>query len=190
MKSNATISETVETTTVTKNGIVSLRRTTVVVEEVAGTSPTTPPGFKTQLCTHFAAGACKHGAKCSFAHGAAELQAGGGGKAAPLPAEHRTRLCRNFLSAGGCRAPALPPLSSAALGAHPSRTRGGWPPTSAAPPCGGFRRAFPAHAGAGDHMGLAGLARTDGRRRCWQLAQPPSHPAITHKRRCLTLPAS
>ncbi len=102
MKSNATRSETVETTTVTKNGTVSVRRTTVVVEEVAGTNPITTPGFKTQLCTHFAAGACKHGAKCSFAHGAAELQAGGGGKAAPLPAGHKTRLCRNFLSAGGC----------------------------------------------------------------------------------------
>jgi E3 ubiquitin-protein ligase makorin len=83
----------------------------VVVEEVAGsswpgTSPTTTPGFKTQLCTYFAAGACKHGIMCSFAHGAAELQgrvqASGSGKAAPPPTGHKTRLCRNFLAAGGC----------------------------------------------------------------------------------------
>jgi hypothetical protein len=71
---------------------------------VARAAAAATPGYKTQLCIHFAAGACKHGAKCSFAHGAAELQAGGGGKVAPPPAGQnlKTRLCKNFLAPGGC----------------------------------------------------------------------------------------
>ena len=50
--------------------------------------------FKTRLCADFTAGACWRGAKCTFAHSAAERQANLAGL--------KSQLCRHFLKPGGC----------------------------------------------------------------------------------------
>jgi hypothetical protein len=49
---------------------------------------------KTVLCKFFAAGRCKKGKKCMFAHGTANK--------APLPDFYKTRLCPTFVDTGLC----------------------------------------------------------------------------------------
>lgn len=50
--------------------------------------------FKTRVCKFYAAGRCKRGKNCTFAHGDTKVQ--------PLPDFYKTRLCATLLRTGQC----------------------------------------------------------------------------------------
>eukprot|EP00927_Polykrikos_kofoidii_P044344 TRINITY_DN38335_c0_g2_i1.p1 TRINITY_DN38335_c0_g2~~TRINITY_DN38335_c0_g2_i1.p1 ORF type:complete len:690 (+),score=130.72 TRINITY_DN38335_c0_g2_i1:71-2140(+) len=63
----------------------------------SGEAPTVTPLWKTRMCTFFPNGMCKHGSRCSFAHGEKDMR--------PSPDFERTSVCPIFLGRGECTRP-------------------------------------------------------------------------------------